>query len=116
MESQIRILKNKVQRQQEKIESLESDIKNLEEVVAKIHNQIYEPVAEIKILEKNGEWGDFTGNFTFDPEIKRETIIEIVKNHFNRRKFRELFPQQKFAIFLRDRTKKDSYREIIELN
>ena len=62
------------------IEGLKGDINN---VGLKLRSFINQHTSQIRVLEKDGKWGGYTGVFHLDPKDNKERAIEKAMNHYN---------------------------------
>ena len=67
---------------------VESDISDIEKTIRRMRNavdaHINRQYTEIRVIEKDGEWGDYSGIFYVNDEDERTVIIKKAKDHFAR--------------------------------
>lgn len=93
-----------------RIEYLEVAQSNLEDIIKKLNliikGHIAEPTSEILVKEKDGSWGDFSGEFHYTQEEQKKSILDQARNHYDRF-FKDRFPEKTFAIQLNYDGKKE---------
>ena len=63
------------------ISDMEKNIRRMRNVIDAHINRQY---TEIRVVEKDGEWGDYSGIFYVSDEDERKVIIAKAKDHFQR--------------------------------
>tara|TARA_Y100000310_G_scaffold239913_1_gene243696 strand:- start:434 stop:820 length:387 start_codon:yes stop_codon:yes gene_type:complete len=105
--------KKEIELLKEKIRALRGDIGRAEKTLQK---HIGRQTAEIRVLERDDSWGDYTGIFSVDKEDAREIVIGKAKAHF-KKYFKNgiWYKDHTFGIFL-NRSGKKELQEKIEIN
>ena len=70
------------------IVKLEKDISEIGKGVKRMRSvldaHINRQYTEIRVIEKDGEWGDYSGIFYVNDEEERDVILAKAKTHFNK--------------------------------
>tara|TARA_Y100001963_G_C6420647_1_gene282539 strand:+ start:34 stop:513 length:480 start_codon:yes stop_codon:yes gene_type:complete len=84
-----------------KIDTLKADLNKTRSLLDAHINRQY---AEIRVVEQDGEWGDYTGTFYCDSKDQEKVVIQKAKDHYEKY-FREgVWHQNKtLGVFLRTR-------------
>ena len=65
---------------------MEEDITEMKKTVSRIRSvmdaHINRQYAEIRVVEENGEWGDYSGVFYVDDDNAKEVVVNKAKKHF----------------------------------
>ena len=88
-----------------KIDGLKSEIANIN---ANVKHIIGKHSSEIRVLEKDGSWGGYTGIFYCDREDHRDTVESKAMNHYHTYfEDRDFYASKTLALFiLSDKGKK----------
>lgn len=68
-----------------------------------VNEHFDEPSCEIKVMEKDGRWGDFTGAFYNEQDEKIDAVIKKAEDHA--KKYFDCFKGKEFALFLKAKGK-----------
>ena len=97
--------KFKIKTLEVELEKKDQQINELRKLVARLHNRVNSYInrqsAEIRVVEDDGSWGDYSGVFYLDPQDEKDLVIKKAKNHFNTYFKDAIYHQDKnFGIFL----------------
>ena len=68
-----------------KVEEAVSDIeKNVRKIRSVLDAHINRQYTEIRVIEKDGQWGDYSGIFYVNDEDERDIILKKAKEHFGK--------------------------------
>ena len=66
---------------------VEEDIAEMKKIISRMKSTmdayINRQFTEIRVIEKDGEWGDYSGMFYANDEDEREVTIDKAKDHFD---------------------------------
>tara|TARA_Y100000310_G_C20270019_1_gene617575 strand:- start:107 stop:502 length:396 start_codon:yes stop_codon:yes gene_type:complete len=66
----------------------EEDISEIKKTISRMRStldaHINRQFTEIRVVEKNGEWGDYSGLFYVDDEDEKKVIVRKAKTHFRK--------------------------------
>ena len=68
------------------ISKAEEDITDIKKLIARMRSvldaHINRQYSDIRVIEQNGEWGDYSGMFFVDDEDEKDVIMKKAREHF----------------------------------
>tara|TARA_R100000687_G_C6397489_1_gene140211 strand:+ start:73 stop:486 length:414 start_codon:yes stop_codon:yes gene_type:complete len=65
-------------------ETIDEMKKTISRMKSNFDAHINRQFTEIRVIEKNGKWGDYSGTFYLDSDDEKELVLEKAKNHFKK--------------------------------
>ena len=78
-EYKIKCLEESLLKLQDTIDKMKKDVSNIK---LSLNAHINRQYAEIKVIEKNGKWGDYSGTFYMNDKDEENIVLEKAENHF----------------------------------
>lgn len=88
IDSKVKILTDKVKNLEDNKDLLETNIELLKKEINKLEYKltsfINKHTSQIRVLEKDGKWGGYTGVFHLDPKDNKRRVIKKAVDHYER--------------------------------
>ena len=78
-EYKIKCLEESLLKLQDTINKMKKDVSNIK---LSLNAHINRQYAEIKVIEENGKWGDYSGTFYMNDKDEENIVLEKAENHF----------------------------------